>query len=52
VPTELPVRTQSTRTSELELLALASLLPWCFSLLLACHEPAVAHAFLLMGQLG
>jgi hypothetical protein len=32
-------------------MALASLLPWCLSLLIACHAPAVAHAFLFMGQL-
>jgi len=52
VPTELPVRTRSTQASELELIALVSLLPWCVSLLLACHVPAIAQAFVLMGQLG
>jgi hypothetical protein len=52
LPTELPVRTRSPLASEFELIALASLLPWCLSLLLACHDPAVAQAFLLMGQLG
>jgi hypothetical protein len=52
LPTELPVRRRSTATFELELMALASLLPWCLSLLLACHYPAIAHSFWLMGRLG
>lgn len=52
MPTELPVRTRSTHTSELELIALASLLPWCVSLLLACYHPAIAQAFVLTGQFG
>jgi len=52
LPTELPVRTRSPLASELELITLASLLPWCLSLLLAYHDPAIAQAFLLMGQLG
>ena len=52
MPTELPVRTRSTHASELELIALVSLLPWCLSMLLACHHPAIARAFVLMGQLG
>jgi len=38
--------------SEFELIALASLLPWCLSLLLAYHDPAIVQASLLMGQLG
>ena len=49
--TELPVRTRSMQASELELIALASLLPWSLSLLLAFHHPTVARAFVLMGQL-
>ena len=40
------------QASELELIALVSLLPWCVSLLLACHIPAIAQAFVLMGQFG
>jgi hypothetical protein len=53
VPTELPVRTRRSRqVSDLELMALVSLLPWCLSLLLACHDPTIAYAFWLMGQLG
>ena len=52
MPTELPVRTRSMQASELELIALASLLPWCLSLLLAFHHPAITQAFVLMGQLG
>jgi hypothetical protein len=54
VPTELPVRvrTRSTHASDLELIALVSLLPWCVSLLLAYHHPAIAQAFVLMGQVG
>ena len=52
MPTELPVRTRSMQASELELIALASLLPWCLSLLLAFHHPAITQAFVLMAQLG
>ena len=52
MPTELPVRTELPSAPELELIALVSLLPWCLSLLLACHVPVVAHALLLMGQFG
>jgi len=52
LPTELPGRTRSALASEFELIALASLLPWCLSLLLAYHDPAIAHAYLLTGQLG
>ncbi|WP_409189465.1 hypothetical protein [Bradyrhizobium sp. RDM4] len=52
MPTELPVRTRFPLASEFQLIALASFLPWCLSLLLAHHDPAVAHAFLLTGQLG
>jgi hypothetical protein len=51
LPTELPVRRRSRPASELELIALASLLPWCLSVLLVRHVPAVAQAFLLMGQI-
>lgn len=43
---------KSTMVMELELIALASLLPWCLSLLLAYHVAAVTQAFVLMGQLG
>ncbi|MBR0797106.1 hypothetical protein JQ615_17075 [Bradyrhizobium jicamae] len=52
MPIELPVTTPSSPASELELIALASLLPWCLSLLLACHSSAIAQAFLLMGRFG
>jgi len=52
LPTELPVRTRSPLASEFGLIALASLVPWCLSLLLAYHHPAIAQASLLMGQLG
>jgi hypothetical protein len=52
LPTELPIRTGSTPASELELLVLVSLVPSCLSLLLAFHDPAIAHAFLFMGRLG
>ena len=52
MPTELPVRTRSTHASEFGLIALVSLLPWCVSVLLAYHHPAIAQAFVLMGQLG
>lgn len=50
MPTDLPARTRSTAASELKLLALAALLPWCLSLLLAYHDPAIAQAFLIIGQ--
>jgi len=33
------------------LIALASLLPWCLSVLLVRNVPAIAQAFLLMGQI-
>jgi hypothetical protein len=52
VPTEPPVRTRSPQAPELEPIALVSLLPWCLSLLLAHHVPAVVQAFVLMGQFG
>ncbi len=52
MPTELPHSTRFTPKSEFALIALASLLPWSVSLLLAYHDPAIAHAFLLLGQLG
>ena len=52
LPTELPVRTRFPLASEFQLIALASFLPWCLSLLLAHHESAIPHAFLLTGQLG
>lgn len=52
MPTDLPVRTLSTPAFAFGLIALASLLPLCLSLLLAYRNPAVAHAFLLMGRLG
>jgi hypothetical protein len=52
LPTELPVRTRSSLASEFELIALASLLPWGLSLLLASHDPAMAHALVLAGQFG
>jgi hypothetical protein len=51
LPTELPVRRRSRPASGLELVALASLLPWCLSVLLVRYVPSVAQAFLLMGQI-
>jgi len=51
LPTELPVRTRPRPASDLELIALASLLPGCLSVLLLRHVPAIAQAFLLMGQI-
>jgi hypothetical protein len=51
VPTELPVRRKPRATSEAELVALFSLLPWFVCLLLARTYPAVAHAYVLLGQL-
>ena len=51
LPTELPAGKRSRPASDLELIALASLLPWCVSVLLVRHFPAIAQAFLLMGQI-
>lgn len=51
MPTELPVRSRPRPASDLELIALASLLPWCLSVLLVRNVPAIAQAFLLMGQI-
>lgn len=51
LPTELPVRKRPRPASDLELIALASLLPGCLSVLLVRHVPAIAQAFLLMGQI-
>jgi len=51
LPTELPVKRRSRPASDLELIALASLLPWCLSVLLVRNVPAIAQAFLLMGQI-
>ncbi len=50
LPTELPVARRRRPGSEIELIALASLLPGFLSVLLVRHVPAVAQAFLLMGQ--
>lgn len=52
MPTDLPVRTRSTPAFEFKLIALVSLLPWCLSLLLAFHHPAMTQALQLMGKFG
>jgi len=52
VPTELPARNRARTTSEVELIALFSLLSWLASMLLAHAYPAVAHAYVLLGRLG
>jgi hypothetical protein len=51
LPTELPVGKRPRPASDFELIALASLLPWCVSMLLVRQFPAIAQAFLLMGQI-
>ncbi len=51
LPTEFPVRRRPRPASDIELIALGSLLPWCLSVLLVRHVPAIAQAFLLMGQI-
>jgi len=51
VPTDLPARHRPRVTSEAGLVALFSLLPWLICLLLARTYPAVAHAYVLLGQL-
>jgi len=52
VPTDVPARHRPRVTSEVELVAAFSLLPWFACLLLAHAYPAVAHAYVLLGQLG
>jgi hypothetical protein len=51
VPTDIPTRRQPPATSELELVALFSLLPCIACVLLARAYPAVARAFVLLGRL-
>jgi hypothetical protein len=51
LPTQLPIRKRPRPAADFELIALASLLPWCVSVLLVRHVPAIAQAFLLMGQI-
>ena len=51
VPTDLPTRTRASVMSELELVALFSILPWLASLLLAQAYPEIANGLVLLGQL-
>ena len=51
MPTHLPIRTGPRVTSEAELVALFSFLPWLACLLLAHAYPGIAGAFALLGQL-
>ena len=52
LPTRIPPRATSRRTAfELELVALFALLPWFACMLLVHAYPAIAGAFVLLGQL-
>jgi hypothetical protein len=51
VPTELPTKRKSRARSEGELVALFSLVPWIICLVLARAYPAIAHAYVLLGQI-
>ena len=52
MPTDLPVANRVIDASDGVLIAAFSILPWLVSLLLVHDHPAVAAAFVLLGQMG
>jgi hypothetical protein len=51
VPTDVRPRARPILSAEQRLIALASILPWLVSMLLAHAYPAIAGAFVLVGRL-